>query len=149
MGLVPPEGLAFHIRESIEKGHAERIGHGASVMNERDATALLQEMAKRKVLVEICLTSNDLILGVRGREHPLPVYLRHAVPVALATDDQGVSRSDMTHEYLRAVETYSLTYTDLKRLARHSLEYSFLNATDRARLQTKLEHDFTEFEKKY
>jgi len=55
----------------------------------------------------------------------------------------------MTHEYLRAVETYSLTYTDLKRLARHSLEYSFLNATDRARLQTKLEHDFTEFEKKY
>jgi len=149
MGLVPPEGLAFHIRESIEKGHAERIGHGASVMNERDATALLQEMAKRKVLVEICLTSNDLILGVRGREHPLPVYLRHAVPVALATDYQGVSRSDMTHEYLRAVETYSLTYTDLKRLARHSLEYSFLNATDRARLQTKLEHDFTEFEKKY
>ena len=84
-------------------------------MNERDAPALLQEMAKRKVLVEICLTSNDLILGVRGREHPLPVYLRHGVPVALATDDQGVSRSDMTHEYLRAVETYSLTYADLKR----------------------------------
>ena len=37
MGLVPPEGLAFHIRESIEQAHAERIGHGASVMNERDA----------------------------------------------------------------------------------------------------------------
>ena len=46
-------------------------------------------MARRKVLVEICLTSNDLILGVRGEEHPLPVYLRYGVPVALATDDQG------------------------------------------------------------
>ncbi len=28
MGLVPPEGLRFHIRESVERGHAERIGHG-------------------------------------------------------------------------------------------------------------------------
>ena len=45
MGLVPPEGLAFHIRQSIEQGHAERIGHGASVMNERDAVGLLREMA--------------------------------------------------------------------------------------------------------
>ncbi|MGA9797401.1 MAG: adenosine deaminase [Terriglobales bacterium] len=126
MGLVPPEGLSFHIRESIEKGHAERIGHGVSVMNEHDATALLQEMARRKVLVEICLTSNDLILGVRGEEHPLPVYLRYGVPVALATDDEGVSRSDMTHEYVRAAEGYHLTYTDLKRMARQSLDHSFL-----------------------
>src|SRR5208282_4007192 len=27
MGLVPPEGLRFHIRESIERARAERIGH--------------------------------------------------------------------------------------------------------------------------
>jgi hypothetical protein len=46
--------------------------------------------------------------------------------VALATDDEGVSRSDMTHEYVRAAETYHLTYADLKRLARQSLEHSFL-----------------------
>jgi adenosine deaminase len=185
MGLVPPEGLSFHIRESIEKGHAERIGHGTSVMNERDAVGLLQEMAARKVLVEICLTSNDLILGVRGEEHPLPVYLRYGVPVALATDDPGVSRSDMTHEYLRGAESYKLTYAELKRMARQSLEYSFLagaslwsdaqkfrpvtacaggryraasvsagcqkfiDASDRARVQWKLEREFAEFETKF
>ncbi len=148
MGLVPPEGLAFHIRQSIEKGHAERIGHGVSVMNERDSVALLREMAQRKVLVEICLTSNDVILGVRGQDHPLPVYLRYGVPVALATDDQGVSRSDMTHEYLRAVETYGLTYADLKQMARQSLEHSFLEATDRAKQQRKLEQEFAQFEQK-
>ena len=167
MGLVPPEGLSFHIRESIEKGHAERIGHGVSVMNERDAVGLLREMAQRKVLVEICLTSNDVILGVRGPDHPLPAYLRYGVPVALATDDEGVSRSDMTHEYLRAVETYGLTYADLKRMARQSLEHSFLpgatlplactattcgkllDSSPRARVQWKLEQAFAEFEKKF
>ncbi|MGA6988541.1 MAG: adenosine deaminase [Terriglobales bacterium] len=126
MGLVPPEGLRFHIRESIERAGAERIGHGVDVMSEDDPVGLLQEMAKKNVLVEICLTSNDVILGVGGDRHPLPVYMKYGVPVALATDDEGVSRGDMTHEYLRAVETYGLSYADLKRMARASLEHSFI-----------------------
>ena len=126
MGLVPPEGLRFHIRESIEKGHAERIGHGAAVMNERASLQLLHAMAQKDILVEVCLTSNDMILGVSGKDHPLPTYLKEGVPVALATDDQGVARSDMTHEWLRAVQTYDFKYTDMKRFARQSLEHSFL-----------------------
>jgi hypothetical protein len=149
MGLVPPEGLSFHIRHSIELGHAERIGHGVSVMDEHNAVPLLREMAKKKILVEICLTSNDVILGIKGDNHPLPVYRKYNVPVALATDDEGVSRSDMTHEYLRAMETYNLSYVDLKRMARQSLEYSFLNATEKANVQYKLEQDFAAFEKKF
>ena len=124
--LVTPEGLSFHIRESLEVGHAERIGHGVDVMHERDAVELLHEMAQHKVLVEICLTSNDEILGVKGDDHPFPIYRRYKVPVALATDDEGVSRCDLTHEYLRAFESYNLTYRDLKDMARQSLEHSFL-----------------------
>jgi adenosine deaminase len=126
MGLVPPEDLAFHIRASIERGHAERIGHGVDVMNEKAPIGLLHEMAERNVLVEIALTSNEMILGVSGDDHPLPIYMKYKVPVALATDDEGVSRSDMTHEYLRGVESYHLSYVDLKRMARQSLEHSFL-----------------------
>jgi len=87
---------------------------------------LMHEMAERNVLVEIALTSNDVILGVSGDDHPLPIYMKYGVPVALATDDEGVSRSDMTHEYLRAAESYRLSYIDLKRMARQSLEHSFL-----------------------
>jgi adenosine deaminase len=186
MGLVPPEDLAFHIRTSVERGHAERIGHGVSVMNEKDPVGLLHEMAERNVLVEIALISNDMILGVSGDDHPLPIYMKYGVPVALATDDEGVSRSDMTHEYLRAVESYHLSYADLKRVARQSLEHSFLpgesvwsqtklvfrpapacaadvpgadkpsatcerflSASERARMQWKLEGEFAKFEKKY
>ena len=126
MGLVKPEDLAFHIRASVERGHAERIGHGVEVMLEKDAVGLLQEMAARNVLVEINLTSNDQILGVSGDDEPLPVYMKYGVPVAISTDDQGVARSDMTHEYLRAVEGYRLSYSDLKRMTRQSIEHSFL-----------------------
>ena len=125
-GLVKPEDLWFHIRASVERGHAERIGHGVDVMLETDPIGLLKEMAARKVLVEINLTSNDQILGVSGEDHPLPIYMRYGVPVAISSDDEGVARSDMTHEYLRAVQGYRLSYTDLKRSTRQSLEHSFL-----------------------
>jgi adenosine deaminase len=126
MGLVKPEDLSFHIRASVERGHAERIGHGVDIMLEKDPVRLMKEMAARNVLVEINLTSNDQILGISGDEHPLPIYMKYGVPVAISTDDEGVARSDMTHEYLRAVQSYHLSYTVLKRMTRQSVEHSFL-----------------------
>lgn len=125
-GMVPPEGLTFHIRDSIIKGHAERIGHGVSLMYEEDPYGLLKEMARRNVMVEICLTSNDTILGVRKEQHPLATYLQYGVPVALATDDEGVLRSEISREYLKAVEEHGLSYGQLKAMARNSLQYAFL-----------------------
>lgn len=146
--LAPLEDL-FHIRASVERGHAERIGHGVDVMHEENPTALLKEMAAKNVLVEVCLTSNDVILGVSGARHPLPVYLKFGVPVALATDDPGVSRSSMTQEYLRAVETYHFSYPDLKKIVRASVEHSFLPPSDKAQLQQKLQDAFAAFENSF
>ena len=125
-GLVPPEGLTFHIRDSILKGHAERIGHGVALMHEDDPYGLLNEMVRRNVLVEICLTSNDVILGISKAQHPLATYLQYGVPVALATDDEGVSRSDISREYLKAAEDHGLGYAQLRTMARNSLQYAFL-----------------------
>jgi adenosine deaminase len=128
-GLVPPDGLKFHVREAVELGHAERIGHGVDVMYEREPQQLLKEMAARHVMVEINLTSNDVILGIKGEHHPLPIYRAAHVPVALSTDDEGVSRIDLTHEYERAVEDFGLHYEDLKNMARSSIDHSFLPGT--------------------
>jgi hypothetical protein len=125
-GLVPPEGLRFHIRDAVTLGHAERIGHGVDIGYETDSADTLRLMRKRRVDVEINLTSNDGILGVRGKDHPFPLYRSAGVPVTLSTDDEGVARTHLTTEYERAVETYSLTYAELKELARNSLEFSFL-----------------------
>jgi adenosine deaminase len=147
--LVPPEGLTFHIRESVMLGHAERIGHGVDVMHEDDAFGLLKEMARRHVAVEICLTSNDGILGVSGDQHPLKTYLKYGVPVALATDDEGVSRSEISREYLRAAEEQGLGYLQLKAIARNSLQHAFIEAGEKARLQRALEEQFAKFEGRY
>jgi len=147
-GMVPPEALRFHIRESIGKGHALRIGHGVDVMDEDDPIGLLREMAAKKILVEIALTSNDVILGVRGKRHPLSLYLQFGVPVALASDDLGVSRSSHTREWVRAVEEHGLDYATLKRLARNSIEHAFVDSPTRTRLTQDLEAAFLRFERR-
>ncbi len=126
LGLVPPESLRFHIRDSIERGHARRIGHGVDILYEDGWEDTMGKMARERIAVEICLTSNDFILGVRGSAHPLRAYMQRGVPVMLATDDEGVSRSDITNEILRGVLEQRLTYSELKQMARNSLEYAFV-----------------------
>jgi adenosine deaminase len=123
---VPYEDLCCHIRLAVEVGHAERIGHGAEVMYEDRPYELLKEMAAKHVMTEINLTSNDVILGVSGKEHPLPIYRKYHVPVALSSDDEGVSRIDLTHEYVRAVQTYGFKYGELKAMVRTGVEHAFL-----------------------
>jgi adenosine deaminase len=125
-GLVPPEGLLFHIRQAVELGHAERIGHGVDLMYETHPDDLMKEMARKHVMVEVNLSSNEGILGVKGNEHPFPLYLRARVPVALSTDDEGVSRIELTREYQRAALDYHLSYGELKQLARTGMEHNFL-----------------------
>jgi adenosine deaminase len=126
-GMVPPGGLTFHIREAVNLGHAERIGHGVDVLYEDNPLRLLHEMAAKHIMVEVNLTSNDVILDVAGADHPLHAYLASHVPFALSTDDEGVSRIDLTHEYVKAADEQDLTYLELKQSARASLEHSFLH----------------------
>ncbi|CAN5474077.1 adenosine deaminase [soil metagenome] len=126
LGLVPPRDLRFHIREAVEVAGALRIGHGVDIVHEDGAQALLDRMANDGIAVEINLTSNDVILGIKGADHPLALYRKAGVPVVLSTDDEGVSRIDLTNEYLRAATEQGLRYADLKALARASLDVAFL-----------------------
>jgi adenosine deaminase len=145
LGLVPPAALRDHIVKAVAAG-ASRIGHGVDIAHETDAPALLARMARGDIAVEINLTSNDTILGVKGAAHPLALYRAAGVPVVLSTDDEGVSRSDMTNEYLRAATEQGLTYRDLKAIARSGIAHAFMTPADKAKAAARLEADFATFE---
>ena len=140
-GLVPYEGLCCHIRLAVEHG-AETL---ARIVARLEGCAAASGVLLLLGLVIGCderflgwivvigraardarLTSNDMILGVAGKDHPFPLYRQFGVPFAFSTDDEGVSRIDLTHEYVRAVESYDLHYIDLKQSVRTSLEHDFL-----------------------
>jgi len=123
---TPPEALRFHIHDAIFTGHAERIGHGVDITHEDNTKSLLKHMATTPVAVEINLTSNREILNITGPKHPLRFYLAHQVPVVLSTDDEGILRTDLTHEYVEAVLTHGLDYPTIRAINRNALTYSFL-----------------------
>lgn len=124
--VKPEELLASHIRKSIDVGHAERIGHGIDVLYEQDAPGLLAQMARQHILVECAIHSYQVVRGIPNSENPYAIYSRAGVPLALATDDEAVVRSDLTEYFRTAVVDFHVNYPTLKTLARNSLDYSFL-----------------------
>jgi adenosine deaminase len=123
---VRPEDLRFHVREAVDTAGARRIGHGVDIEHEDEWRQLMAEMAAQHILVEINLTSNAQILGVVGSAHPFMTYWKAGVPVALSTDDEGVERIDLTHEYVRATRDYHLSFAQLVALSRNSVAYGFI-----------------------
>lgn len=146
LGMVPPDGLRDHIREAVDIAGAERIGHGIDVTYEEHPDQLLEDMKARHVAVEVCLSSNAFILGVEQQAHPVTVYLRHNVPFVIATDDAGVSRSNINAEYLLFVSRYKPSYDTLKQVIYNSIRYSFLSPQDKKLQFNQLDRRFAQFE---
>ncbi len=146
LGMVPPEGLQSHIREAVEVAGAQRIGHGVDIVYERDAIGLLRTMRERRVAVEINLTSNAFILGVKNEAHPVQVYRKLGVPFVISTDDAGVSRNNLSGEYVLYASRYKPSYDELKETVFNSIRYSFLSDAEKSAELRSLARRFAEFE---
>jgi adenosine deaminase len=139
LGLVHPKELRFHITEAVKTGRAKRIGHGTDIIFEDNYEELLTYMAENEILVEVNLTSSEQILGVSKDEHPYPIYKAAGVPMSLSTDDEGVARIDLTHEYIRGVRDLNLGYDDLKTMTYNALKYGFMDDATKAELIKNLD----------
>ncbi len=143
-GLVPPSNLRFHIRQAVNVAGTDRIGHGADLRWERNPAQILRSMKARGVCLESNLTSNQQILELSGRRHPITDYVRAGIKVTLSTDDEGVSRTDLTGQYVKAVRQHGFGYRRLKKFANDGLRCSFL---DRATKETALADQARRFRK--
>jgi adenosine deaminase len=103
------------IREAVELLHAQRIGHGTTLL---DDTAVRDLVCDRGVTIEACLTSN-LHTGAVDElaAHPLPRLLRAGVRVTVCTDNTLFSDVDAPGEYRRARALFGLDATAVGQLA--------------------------------
>lgn len=147
LGMVRPKNLKFHIQSAREIAGAHRIGHGIDLMYENDAPALLKNLKKNSA-IEINLSSNQFILGVKDQRHPYLIYSKYKVPMVISSDDSGVSRNNLSNEYLLLASRYRPSYSQIKIYVYNSIEYSFLADKNKVRLKAQLDTRFTEFEKK-
>ncbi|TFW32458.1 adenosine deaminase [Massilia horti] len=146
LGDVPPEGLQFHIDQALMLGHADRIGHGIDLAHETNAIGIMKTMKEKGIPVEINLTSNGFINGVRGENHPITLYRRYGVPYVISTDDAGVTRHTLANEYVLFASRYKPDYAEVKKASYNSIRYSFLADADKARLTRQLDERFARFE---
>lgn len=147
LGLVKPEDLMWHIRTAVMTAGAKRIGHGVDLVYEQDMPGLLKYMKDSSIAIEINLTSNEFILGIKDDRHPFPIYFKHGVPIVISTDDAGVLRSNHSEQFVLLAKRYkNVTYKDIKNFVYNSITYSFLPIRDKQILHARLDSKFKLFE---
>lgn len=110
------------IWEAVDELGVDRIGHGCSAVTD---LPLLRRLAKDRILVECCPTSNYQTGAVKkGQRHPVFTFLEHGIPVAICTDNTTVSATDQLRENRYLLDALSLR--EIEALHREAAGYSFL-----------------------
>ncbi|MFP5439056.1 MAG: adenosine deaminase [Bacteroidia bacterium] len=147
-GMVQPENLGTHIRQSLVLNNLKRIGHAVDIIYDNEFTSTIRKLQEKQIAIEINLSSNEFILSVSHDLHPVEIYYTNNIPIVICTDDEGVLRTSITEQYVLLAHRYKLTYSQIKEVVKNSIVYSHLeNNNVRQRLLKKLEKDFEKFEK--
>ncbi|MEV0718300.1 adenosine deaminase [Asanoa sp. NPDC050611] len=119
---------AASIREALDVGLTERLGHGIRVLDDPDLTA---EVRERGIPLEVCPTSNVALGFVPSlAEHPLPQLRAAGLTVTVNTDIPEMVHTTLRDEYA----AFDWTEAELKELARASVTASFADDATKARL---------------
>jgi adenosine deaminase len=127
------------IFQAITKLHADRIGHGFHLFNDklilspqiqnkqRYIRELVNFIADRRVTIEVCLTSN-LQTSPKLKDigkHSLGTMLKDNLSITFCTDNRLVSHTDVTSEIQLALDNFSITPKQLKNIIIYGFKRSF------------------------
>lgn len=119
------------VRTALSFG-AARIGHGVRAVED---PALLEELAERGTVLEICPTSN-IHTRVAGSyaDCPLRTLIDAGVRVTLNSDNMAVSNTDVRRELSLMRETFALSDAEIDQLLRNAVAASFADDASKQHL---------------
>ncbi len=143
---------AEQIWQATYRLHADRIGHGLSLADNRD---LARRFRDRRICLELCPSSNREVVGYHDPDHPHPDHPGHhrhyplrdllelGVPLTVCTDNPGISRTTLAEEYLAAARMTpgGLSWWETLGLIRQSFLHAFCDAETRDRLLVEADAD--------
>jgi adenosine deaminase len=143
-GEVTPSA---QIWEAIRNLHADRIGHGTSTIEDQ----LLQKyLTEQGIALELCITSNYQTGSWEDeRNHPIGELYRNGVPVTLNSDDPFIQNTDLTDDYMKAVEYFGFDLEDLIQLNLNAIAASFLRDEERDGLRADYLNRAEDFRKRH
>ncbi len=117
------------VRGAVEALGVERIGHGVRAIED---PALVRELARRGVALEVCPTSNVRTGVVRSlAAHPIRALFDAGVPITLSSDDPTFFGADIVDEY-ESLRRLGFSDAELLKITRCGFEVSFLAERERA-----------------
>lgn len=125
------------IFQAITKLHADRIGHGTHLFDagmlqvdadpHRYVRQLSEYIADRRILLEVCITSNMQTMPElrRVEQHPFGRMVAERLSVSLCTDNRLISRTTVSRELRLAVNAFQMSPDELRRVILHGFKRSF------------------------
>jgi adenosine deaminase len=140
-----------NIWQAVYHLNAERIGHGLTLKNDH---SLMKKILDRKIGIEMCPSSNDQIVGFRNfidsgddlNIYPLREYLNSHLKITINTDNTGISRTDISNEYLKAclLTEGGLSLLEVMQIIKNGIDTCFLTYEEKKELTSKIEKELIE-----
>lgn len=125
------------IREAIGNLPVTRLGHGVRAIED---AALVQELAERRIALEVCPTSNVALKLYDGYgAHPFPKLRAAGCLVSLNSDDPPYFDATVGGEYEIAQREFGMSDAELLDVTRDALKAAFLDEPTRAALLAKVD----------
>lgn len=130
------EAASYSNIEAAINHHANRIGHGIRLIDNQE---LLNEVKKKKIPLEICLTSNVQTKAVSSYlHHPIKKLMEQGILVTVNTDNRTVSNTTLSHEYELLNQYFGFSIHDFKALNMNAVRASFLSKEEKLKLLQKI-----------
>lgn len=131
------EGPPSYIYEALDLLGVSRIDHG--VRCEEDP-GLVARLARESVPLTVCPLSNVMLkVCERLEEHNLKRLMDRGVCVTVNSDDPAYFGGYIAENYLAVQRALGLSREDLTRLARNSIDASFLSMQAKERWRTRID----------
>ncbi len=114
------------VRSAIDMG-ACRVGHGVRSFEDE---ALLCEIAKKGIVLELCPTSNlNTKVFESLADYPIKKFLHAGVRFTINTDNTSVSNTTLAKEFEKLDEVFDFTEDELENIVKTAISVSFADDT--------------------
>ena len=124
-----------NLKDSLENAinfGATRLGHGIQAVNYAD---LLQDIINKKILLEVCPTSNIQTNVIDTYEHhPIKQLDEKGALISISTDNRTVSNITLSSEYAKLNKYFNYTIKDFCRFNYNAINSSFLSNEEKQEL---------------
>ena len=131
------------IHQAIHACGAHRIGHGTRLYEDED---LMNYVRDHRIPLEVCLTSNYQTKAVmRIEHHAFKKYLDDQLRVTLNTDNRLISNTTVTDELWLAVQTWDLSFEQVKKVVLNGFKSLFVPFPEKARIYQEAKARLNQF----